>query len=98
MRITRTRGANFSADWYERLVILWQEDDCGTPDRELFESAYKRIVNSPIHHASEVATHDAGDAFYTLHTNGYVKCSSYDGTHLYMAVNIEDKNPNEGSR
>ena len=56
--------------------VKWQEDDAGTPDREICFDAWKRLFGKPITDEVLVEEYDGGDTFGSLYEGGRVCINS----------------------
>lgn len=78
------------ADWVDRVVILWEEDDClrHDPDAERAAGAAYRMFRFDLESSSHrvLARHDYGDAGYVLYSGGYVIGWSYMGGSVGILV------------
>lgn len=72
----RVRRATYreapSLDWWNRVVVVWEEDDALVPDREKVHQAFARICGSAWSRDTALARHDGGDTISVLHPGGWV--------------------------
>lgn len=84
------REQDVPADWADRVVILWEEDDClrHDPDAERAEDAAHRMFgfNKKSDRNRILARSDFGDSGYNLHSGGIVIGWSYAGGSVGVLV------------
>lgn len=78
------------SDWVDRVVILWEEDDClrHDPDAERAKDAAHRMFRFDRKSGTNriLARADFGDSGYDLYSGGIVICWSYQGGSVGVLV------------
>ena len=82
-----THDLNPGADWADRVLILWQEDDALPPDREMANGAFRRITGEDPERASKASV-DYGDSGMFLKDFGWVLGWSCEGGFVGVVVRV----------
>lgn len=75
-RLHVSKGEDVPADWQERTVVLWEEDDAPVPDKERTDAAFRRIAGRV---GDPILTIDQGDQLVYFYRHGWVKTINYEG-------------------
>jgi hypothetical protein len=89
----RDMSSRPGADWSNRIVTIWEEDDAPVPDKERFSHAWERIRGDKydekrMHSSSVIATYDGGDWYVRLHPYGWVSGGTCSGAFIGIIVNV----------
>jgi regulator of RNase E activity RraA len=75
-RLHISKGEDVPADWQERTVVLWEEDDAPVPDKERTDAAFRRIAGRA---GDPILTIDQGDQLVYFYWSGWVKAINCEG-------------------
>lgn len=76
-KVKRDYFPQVDGDWFDRLLVLWEEDDAPVLDKERTGQAFERISGRPV--GAWVAKVQVGDHAAYLHRNGWVHCIYPEG-------------------
>jgi hypothetical protein len=79
--------------WDEKCLILFEEDDALTPDRETSNDAYKRLSGNLFGLAKAVLRIDEGDCITTFFSDGWFVGSDCGLGFVGMVIEMEDLRP-----
>lgn len=74
--IREDRNPEKGSDWYNRVVVVWEEDDAMVPDREMGTAAFARIAGTSTMRGGNIDEYDGGDTIMTLYRGGWVRGAS----------------------